>query len=158
MTTQRGQHGFTRHHFSASRKNSAGFTLIEMLVYLALFALIMTGAFVSAYQLIEHSARTQAQVERSEELGFLIRKITWALGSAVSVGVSGDDTLTIVTGAGTLRFEHDGEALLLNGEPLSSNRVSVSGWSVSYEPGSGRVAVGVTIDETDTVSTTVYVP
>lgn len=55
------------HKLNVQRK-SYGFTLIEMLVYLALFALIMTGAFAGAYQLIEHSGRTREQVVQYEEM------------------------------------------------------------------------------------------
>lgn len=155
--------GFTQHCFfkwrNAVLKNDAGFTLIEMLVYLGLFALIMTGAFVGAYQLIEHSVRTQAHVERSEELGFILRKITWMLGSASSVSVSeGGHQLTVEAPFGTFHFEHDDGVLMVNDEPLSSNRVSVSDFYTLYEPSSGHVSVGVTVGETDAATTTVYLP
>lgn len=62
-----------------------GFTLIEALVYLALFAILMGGAVVAAYNLFEAAERDGTRVMLQEEGDFLLAKIDWALSGAQSV-------------------------------------------------------------------------
>lgn len=59
-----------------------GFTLIEAIVYLALFSILMSGALVSVYTLLGSSARNQTKATVQEEGSFLIGKIDWALTGA----------------------------------------------------------------------------
>ena len=140
-----------------SIEKQRGFTLIEMLVYLALFALIMSGTFAGAFQLIEHSNRTRVRVVQNEEIQFVFRKINWALQTAEGVqepdpGESGD--LLMVNGSyGTLRFEHEEGQILLNGQPLSSNRVVVHDFTVVRD---GSIDVIVEIEGVGIATSTYY--
>lgn len=59
-----------------------GSTLIETLIYLALFAIIIGGVLVSAYQIIEASTQSQENALIQEEGHFLVAKINWALTGA----------------------------------------------------------------------------
>ncbi len=82
-----------------------GFTLIETLVYLALFALIIGGLVVTTYLLFQTSDRYQTRATMQEEKNFILAKITWALSQARSVcdpaaNTSGT-TLSVVTLGGT---------------------------------------------------------
>jgi prepilin-type N-terminal cleavage/methylation domain-containing protein len=73
-----------------------GFTLMETMVYIALFALLMSGAVVGAYNLLEGSNRNVAATGIQEEGVFLNRKINWALTGASNATVSpSGDTITI---------------------------------------------------------------
>ncbi len=56
-----------------------GNTLIEALIYLALFSILMGGAVVVAYNLIESAGRNQTKLMVQEEGDFLTAKIEWAL-------------------------------------------------------------------------------
>lgn len=60
-------------------KNSKGFTLIELIMYIALFSIITTGAFITVYQLLESSDRLSKQSMVQSEANFVLRKIDWAL-------------------------------------------------------------------------------
>ncbi len=62
-----------------------GFTLIETLIYLALFAIVIGGGMVAVYQIVEGSNRNNTKVIVEEEANFLLRKVDWALGAASSV-------------------------------------------------------------------------
>jgi len=64
---------------------SAGFTLIEILVYLVLFAILMCGAVAAAYALFESTDRNQTKVMVQEEGDFFLAKINWALSGTQSV-------------------------------------------------------------------------
>src|SRR3989338_3513166 len=63
---------------SASYKYS-GFTLLEAVIYIALFAVIIGGVVGGAYQVIQSSTAAQGQALVYEEANFLLAKINWAL-------------------------------------------------------------------------------
>ena len=54
-----------------------GFTLIETLMYLALFALIIGGGMTATYQIIESTAGSASHILLQEEGNFILRKIAW---------------------------------------------------------------------------------
>ncbi|MBP6883688.1 MAG: prepilin-type N-terminal cleavage/methylation domain-containing protein [Candidatus Pacebacteria bacterium] len=56
-----------------------GFTLIETLIYIALFSLLLGGAFVITYQLIESSGKLSIKNTIQNEGNFVMRKLSWAL-------------------------------------------------------------------------------
>lgn len=62
-----------------------GFTLIEVLIYLGLFAMLLGGAVVASYSIFESSGRNQTKSMLEEEGDFLLAKINWALSGAQSV-------------------------------------------------------------------------
>lgn len=76
-------------------KNKKGFTLAETLIYIAIFALIMSGAIISIYSIIGSNARNQAKAMTQEEGSFLIGKIDWALGGVKSINSPSGNTLSV---------------------------------------------------------------
>ena len=62
-----------------------GVTLIEMVVYIALFSLLIGGAVVTAYQIFESSGRSQTHAMVQEEGDFLLAKINWALSGIQTI-------------------------------------------------------------------------
>src|SRR3989344_1460523 len=56
-----------------------GFTLIETLIYIALFSMIIGGAFMAAYQLIDGASKLNTKSATEQEINFVLRKIDWAL-------------------------------------------------------------------------------
>lgn len=104
-----------------------GFTLLEMIVYLGLFGMIMTGAVVSAYTIFESSLHNQTKAMVLEEGSYLVGKLDWALSSAASVTVTAN-TLSITQFDGAvLTFTVNGGEMTLSGAtlPLSNSNVSV---------------------------------
>lgn len=62
-----------------------GFTLIETLVYLALYSIIILGALAASYSIFESSARNETITLVEEEGNYLIAKIDLALAHAASI-------------------------------------------------------------------------
>lgn len=118
------------------QEKQRGFTLIEALIYIALFALIIGGGLIAAYQLIEGTARIENKTITEAEANFLLRKFDWALNSGVvMLPVQGDsgNTLNVWNGGNLFEFTLDGDVVtienLSNADPflpLSSGRVVVS--------------------------------
>ena len=79
----------------SERSESNGFTLIETMVYLAIYSIIMTGTLLSVYAIFGSSARNQTKALAQEEGSFLVAKIDWALTgtqtiSSPAMNASGD--------------------------------------------------------------------
>ena len=55
-----------------------GFTLIEAIIYIALFSLLIGTTFITAFQLIDGSDKLNAKNTIQEEGNFVIRKFNWA--------------------------------------------------------------------------------
>ena len=105
-----------------SARHSKGFTLIEMLIYLALYSIIIFGAVAAVYGIFESTARNQTAAMVEEEGAYLISKIDWALESASLVSIPAVSTsgaqLTIQNYDGaTLTFASSGESMSIkNGD------------------------------------------
>ncbi len=120
-------------------KNS-GFTLVETIIYIALFGIIMGGAVVTTYQLMIGSNDIGYRTEIDQEASFLLAKIDWALtgAKATAITVPGPTTLTITTPA--ITFELNGTNLTLNGETLNSDSVKVE--AVGTSPVFEKIPLG----------------
>ena len=80
-------------------RNSKGFTLIETLIYIALFTILVGTAFATAYQLIQGTDILNTKTVNQEEVNFVLRKINWALGdvSTINNPLSGSSGYLSVT-------------------------------------------------------------
>ena len=120
-----------------------GFTLIEILIYLALVSLIATISIAAVYPLIDNYYRNQARLDIEGEANFLMRKINWGLTGAYSINqpISGS-TSTILSinkegfsqnpivfdiGNGDFRIS------LAAGEPIVLNNINVKIEKAEFE-------------------------
>ena len=97
----------------------SGFTLIEALVYIALFGLFMTGAIVAAYNLSEGSGRAQARAMLKMEGDFLLRKIELLCRdssevASPTVNASGTTLVVLRPDGSTVRVSLVGDNLQLD--------------------------------------------
>jgi len=75
-------------------RNQKGFTLIETLVYIALFAIVIGGGMIATYQIIQATDADTNHTILQEEANFLLRKIDWALTNSSTIAIVGN-TLTV---------------------------------------------------------------
>jgi len=120
-----------------STKKNSGFTLIETLIYIALFGFIMSIGIYSAYQLIDSSHDLAAKTSVEADADFLLRKIDWALNgySSISVPTEGawsNSQLTVNTPNGVQAFTLASSSVYLNGSTLTGDRVSVTAFNVYH--------------------------
>lgn len=76
-------------------KKQQGFTLIEVIIYLALFTILMGGTITTAYSVFDSSDRDQARTIAQEEGDFLIAKINWALSGTKNINISSSTELFV---------------------------------------------------------------
>lgn len=72
----------------ARARSLTGFTLIEALLYIALFAIVIGGGMVATYQIIQATDASINQTILQEEANFLLRKVNWALTGATAITVN----------------------------------------------------------------------
>ena len=123
-------------------KSGAGFTLIETLVYLALFSFLMTGIIVVVYSIFESTDRNQTKIMVQEEGNFLVAKISWALSAVKGFNVNGSTELSVEkwdvsgTTTTTLVINLSGTDLVLSRAgnpplPLNNSNVEISNLNFS---------------------------
>ena len=129
---------------------TGGITLIETVVYIALFSIIIGGAVVAAYQIFESSGRDRTHVMIQEEGDFLIAKINWALSGVQNItgpatpplggACTNSNTLTVTKWSASIGVVVvklvGGEMLLSRGggldNPLNNSNTSVSALSFTH--------------------------
>jgi prepilin-type N-terminal cleavage/methylation domain-containing protein len=142
MTITKKQSGFTP--FEVRARGAAdtsgvllqtGFTLIEIVVYLALFAILFGGAVAAAFNVIESNGRNQTKAMLQEEGNFLIAKINWAVSNAENVQVPGGGHLQATVLGDHLEFWQEGDYLVLkrnSGDEVELNNSSIQLFNLSF--------------------------
>lgn len=114
-----------------TNKAQNGFTLIEVVIYLALFAILFSGAVVAAYSVLETSGKNHTRAMMQEEGEFMLAKINWAVSNAKTITTSPDgQTLTAddlkfskLAGRSELTLSISGGAP----EPLNNDATEIEG-------------------------------
>jgi len=115
--TKKEKKGFTRHRTGLARRE-AGFTIIEMIVAVAIFSVIMVVAVGALLSVISANRKAQSLQSIVNNLNLSLEEMvrTIRVGTTYHCGSSGDKTATQDCpdlGESYLAFEHSG------GDPLS---------------------------------------
>ena len=109
----------------------SGFTLIEVILYLAIFGILFSGAVVAAYSITESSGKNHTRAMMQEEGQFLLEKINWAVSNAQVATVPAGGHLAVTVGANNLEFDQNGKDLILRRNsdpnvPLNNSIISIA--------------------------------
>jgi len=63
----------------------SGFTLIEVIIYIALFSIMMGSLIVVIFQIIKNSEKITSSDHIQEEINFVLKKLDWALIDSYSI-------------------------------------------------------------------------
>ncbi|MCA9364167.1 hypothetical protein KC727_03025 [Candidatus Kaiserbacteria bacterium] len=145
-----------------------GFTLLEAIIYIALFMFVIGGGLLSAYQIFEGSASISAAAARETEINFALRKINWALnGTEVSditkptAGGTADELIvtkdghqyTLSVDGGQFVIETGGDSFPLTNLPTGVTAVSFTRTNTNPQ----TVSAALTVDGETLEPTTHYV-
>jgi len=107
-----------------------GFTLIETLLYIALFTIVVGGGIVTIFGLLQSSEQTQQRIAIETEGTFFMKKLDWAMSGATIVlpasGTTGT-TLSLLRDGTTYDFTLSGTTITLaenSGTPLPLNTLN----------------------------------
>ena len=159
------------------RKTRSGFTLIDTIIYIALFSLVISVAVESFYRIVESGRRTRSRAEVEQEANFVTRKIEWALSGLEKVNQpsAGASSSTLSVNKfnfpnNPLVFDLDGGAVRLKEglgplAPLTNDNVVVSELTFSNLSPTGNRPPGVrvilsvvsqSVNSSTTIENTVY--
>jgi hypothetical protein len=151
---------------------SKGFSLFEMILYVGLFGMILSGGILASYQLLKSSQQVNSHASIQEEENFVTRKILWAIagmdpsqtfvpasGSSATLSLTRYDGLQIAirrTGTVIELSENGGSSYL----PLTTGNVQATALTFTHIPASGSGPEGITATLTidgQTVTATRYI-
>lgn len=147
------------------KNNHRGFTLIEVLVYIALFGILIGGAVIATYQLLEGEERNHEALRIEQEGMFLIRKMDWILTNITAFSISPHGTLLAVTKLAGDDFDatrdnpliltaHDGVVTLKRGNAvearLNAERYPVEEFSIVTKTLSSNTLIDIRFRIKDT--------
>lgn len=136
----------------------SGFTLIETIIYIALFSIIFTGLFVSTYPILTGAERLTSNIAADSETAFVLAKINYALNQTIidetgavttpAEGATADELVLSYGGSESFHFTLDTsgtfcsaplvcEQLVMSKDgaaalPLTSARVRITDFSVIH--------------------------
>ncbi len=140
-----------------------GFTLIEMIVYIALFTILLTSGFTAAFQIIKSGDNLDSKLRTEEEGNFILHKIAWSLSSLDPVtspvisGTACNQNLTTyrtdlpnpvsvrlhqVSGINYIEIEDDGVSYY----PISTANVTVSCLNFISSASPAGITANVTVN------------
>ncbi|OGG47608.1 hypothetical protein A2761_00065 [Candidatus Kaiserbacteria bacterium RIFCSPHIGHO2_01_FULL_51_33] len=130
--------GSTPYHFS--KKSGKGFTLLETIIYIGLSGLILAGILGTVYPLMSGADSISKSVTAEGEALFILRKVFFALSSVSSPvpiavpseGESGDTLIVNRFPSGTVIIAQNGDAIEVNGVPITASRVTVTNFRVGH--------------------------
>lgn len=118
-----------------NKKHDRGFTIIETMIYIGIFALVMTGALVSVYAILGSQARNQAKAMVAEEGAFLLGKIDWTLTGVKAIDEPNDNVSTTIDYGNDLevtkfsdsivKLKLEGTDLKVDGSTLNNSNIKV---------------------------------
>ena len=100
----------------AVQNNESGFTLVETIIYIGLFALIFSGIFVSIFPIFTGAERLTKNVAAEGETAFILAKIDYALSKTVT---NTNSTSTIPVSADQLTIKNGTEKFSFTGTSSS---------------------------------------
>lgn len=124
-----------------SMKHSAGFTLIESLIYALIFVIVVGGMMMFAISMLTSSERANAQLEVSDNARFLIQKFERTIQGATAINSPGigasASSLSVTTASASSNpnvFDLSGGVIRLKQAsgtplPLTNSMVTVSSLS-----------------------------
>lgn len=129
---------------TALMRKSDGFTLIETIVYMALFSIIIGGGMVASYQIVQATDASHNHIILQEEANFLFRKINWALAGATSANVPSNNTLESTKNSATYTFNLCGGNLTLQtglGKTCSDSPITLNSSNLTVSPTSPSISL-----------------
>lgn len=102
-----------------------GFTLIEVIVYLAVLTFLIGSGVSAAYYIIDSSEKNKSDINIEAEAYFLLRKIEWAMTYAdLTNPINSPASGTI---GNSLSVNKTGTGIVVIDAPSSRARISIAG-------------------------------
>ncbi len=152
-------------------RSTTGFTLIETIIYMALISIIIAGALITVYQVLESSNALYNKIITEQEANFLLRKFAWVTSGVSTINLPPAGATSSVLSVNKTNFSENPLILDLNAnnvrlkrgskEPaiLNTQNVKIKNLIFQHLASVGdapeAIKINLTID-TQSFSTTIY--
>jgi type II secretory pathway pseudopilin PulG len=102
-----------------------GFTLLETLIYIALFTLVMGSGIIAAFYVIDSSEKNNQTINTQTEAQFLLKKISWMLAENDPGSLTHPYSITLASGIAQIS-ENGGTPV-----PITSSAITISNFSLT---------------------------
>jgi type II secretory pathway pseudopilin PulG len=109
-----------------------GFVLIEIVIYIALFSIMIGGLMVSAFQLMDATIDNGYRTATQAEMNFVLKKLDWTIIGASNIAIN-SGVLEITKNSHTYKFEFDfvNKKITLDNEDITTLNVKVETFNFS---------------------------
>lgn len=107
-------------------KFTTGFTLLEMIIYIALFSIMIGGLIMTSFLLVQNSYKTENQITIQGEINFVLKKIDWVINQAKDINLPTSNILLATKDNGdNIEIKHENNKITLNGDDITTINVRV---------------------------------
>jgi type II secretory pathway pseudopilin PulG len=140
------------------KKTKLGFTLVELILYIALISIFITGAILYAWDIIYGGAKSEVQRNVNQNLRIVSKRIIYEIRNASVINLITSNELCLASSdptrnptriyilAGRLHIAWGGGSTncsgMINDQPLTSNKVLISNL-IFTDRSSGSVSTNV---------------
>lgn len=112
------------------RNHQSGFTLLETLIYLAVFSIVIGGGIIASFYIVDSGQKEKGGVNLQAAGNFILRKFEWAMAGASGISVASPTTLSV-------------EKDTSSGFPAAQNPLvfSLNGPNLELKRGTGAAAI-----------------
>ena len=143
--------------FLKHNQKTKGFTLIETVIYIALFTIIMSLILTAFFQIFGSYNQNKGRIEIEGEANFIMQKIIWAMSGAQTINSPALNATSSTLSINKFNYASNpivfslrsSTAMLSRGcsmaLPISNNIVKISKLEFEHLPAQGDVPEGVKI-------------
>jgi type II secretory pathway pseudopilin PulG len=143
----------------STHQYNSGFTLLEIIIYISLAAMLLTSAWISVFQLMDSARKNEVQLAAEIDRSFLHNKFAWAIEGATSIAVN-NSSLTIyradipaeanpfvfdIKNNNTLYLQRGGN-VAIRVTPIGAVTLASPSQPFEFDAGTGRVTVVFNLD------------
>ncbi len=122
-------------------KKNSGFTLLEVIIYIPLFAILVGSGVFAAYNIIESSLKNQAMFVVYDEGNYLLSKINWAVQGSTEIitpvaGTPGSILKVTKTDGSNISIKLVGKDIVIsygNSDPIILNNSNITISNLSFD-------------------------
>jgi type II secretory pathway component PulJ len=116
------------------KKNNTGFTLLEMIIYIALFSFMIGGLIMTSFMLVQNSHKTENRITVQGEMNFVLKKINWVINQAKDIDIPSSNILSANAdndNENEFEIKYENNKITLNNKEITTINVSVD--KLSFE-------------------------
>jgi type II secretory pathway pseudopilin PulG len=138
---------FRQHHLKQKRSTQQGFSLIEIILYVAILTIILSGMITFAWDVIYGQEKALAQQTVQQAGRLALERISYEIRQAEAVTLVSASEISLNTDAGTKTILLNAGSVTLDGVALTSDQITVNDLTFTdySQGGSDHISIEIEI-------------